>query len=167
VDEAQRTSILEAMAQATVEHGAGGSASVTEVIALAGVSGAAFHEHFHDRGACLLATFELGVERVGRRMGAAYDAESRWLDAIKAALAAALGFLEDEPILGRLLVVHSLSGDEQLLRRRAAVLADAVDRGRLEPAAGRGEPPPVIAEGVVGAVLAVLQNRLLSDPARA
>jgi AcrR family transcriptional regulator len=154
------------MAQATVEHGAGGSAPVTEVIARAGVSSATFHEHFHDREACLLAALELGVERAGRRVATAYDAEARWLDAIKAALAAGLTFLEEEPGLGRLLVVHSLGGGEQILRRRAsvlAVLAGAVDRGRLELPAGRREPPPVIAEGVVGAVLAVLQNRLLSE----
>lgn len=155
------------MAQATVEHGAGGSASVAEVIARAGVSSAAFHEQFHDREACLLAAFELGVQRAGRRAIAAYDAELRWLDAIKAGLAATLGFLEEEPDLGRLLIVYAIGGGEQLLRRRAAVLAalaEAVDLGRLELPGGRRQPPPVIAEGVVGAVLAVLQNRLLSAP---
>jgi AcrR family transcriptional regulator len=153
------------MARATVEHGAGGSVPVADVIARAGVSSTVFHEHFHDREACLLAALELGVERAGRRMSTAYDAESRWLDAIKAGLAVALAFLEDEPDLGRLLIVHSLGGGEQILRRRAgvlAVLAGAVDRGRLELAGSRREPPPVIAEGVVGAVLAVLHNRLLS-----
>jgi hypothetical protein len=44
-----------------------------------------------------------------------------------------------------------------------AALAAVIDRGRLEGAAGRQQPPAVIAEGVVGAVLTVLQNRLLAD----
>jgi hypothetical protein len=43
------------------------------------------------------------------------------------------------------------------------VLAAAVDLGRLEGPADRQQLPAVIAEGVVGAVLAVLQNRLLAD----
>ena len=68
-------------------------------------------------------------------MLAAYDAESRWLDAVKAALVAFLRFLEEEPALGRLLVVYSLGGGERIVRRRVEVLralAAAVDQGRLE-----------------------------------
>jgi AcrR family transcriptional regulator len=167
VEEAQRTRILETLAQAMSAHGAGGAGvTVADVIARAGVSSGAFHEAFPDREACLLAAVELGVERARRGMLAAYDAEVRWLDAVKAALVAFLRFLEDEPALGRLLVVYSMSGGEQVLRRRAEILralAAIVDRGRLEGPAGRQQPPAVIAEGVVGAVLAVLQNRLLAE----
>ncbi len=144
----------------------GASASVNDVIARAGVSSAVFHEAFADREACLLAAFDLGVRRARKRMAAAYDPEPRWLDAVKAALAALLRFLEEEPALGRLLVVGSMSGGEQVLRRRVKVLgalAAVIDRGRLEGPAGRQQPPAVIAEGVVGAVLAVVQNRLLAD----
>ena len=140
--------------------------TVADVIARSGVSSAAFHDTFADREACVLAAFDLGVRRARKRMFAAYDAEPRWLDAIKAALAAFLRFLEDEPALGHLLVVNSMSGGEQVLRRRAQVLgalAAVVDRGRLEGPAGKQQPPAVIAEGVVGAVLAVIQNRLLAD----
>jgi AcrR family transcriptional regulator len=167
VREVQRTRVLEALVDAMAERGADGAGvTVTEVIARAGVSGRAFHEEFPDRESCLLAALELGVERARRRVLSAYDAESRWLDAVKAALVAFLRFLEEEQALGRLLVVYSLSGGERVLRRRVellAVLAEAVDRGRLEGPAGRQQPPAVIAEGVVGAVLAILQNRLLAD----
>jgi AcrR family transcriptional regulator/DNA-binding MarR family transcriptional regulator len=167
VEEAQRTTVLEALAEAMAERGAGGaSVTLTDVIARSGTSSGAFHEAFPDREACLLAAIELGVERARRPVAAAYDAEARWLDAIKAALVAFLWFLEQEPALGRLLVVYSLSGGEQVLRRRVeilAVLAAAVDRARLEAPAGRQQPPVVIAEGVVGAVLAVLHKRLLSS----
>ena len=142
------------------------SPSVAEVIARSGVSSRAFHEEFPDREACLLAALELGVERARKPVLGAYDAELRWLDAVKAGLVAFLRFLEYEQALGRLLVVYSLSGGELVLRRRVellAVVAAAVDRGRLEAPAGRQQPPEVIAEGVVGAVLAILQNRLLAD----
>ena len=119
-----------------------------------------------NREACLLAEMESGLERAQKVVLAAYDAESRWLDAIKAGLAAFLGFLEREPAIGRVLVVHSMSGGERVLRRRVEVLgalAAAVDLGRLEGSADRQQPPAVVAEGVVGAVLAVLQNRLLAQ----
>jgi AcrR family transcriptional regulator len=155
------------MAEAMAQRGAGGAGvTLAEVIARSGVSSGAFHEAFPDREACLLAAIELGVARARRGMVAAYDAESRWLDSIKAALVACLWFLEDEPALGRLLVVYSLGGGERVLRRRVeilGVLAVVVDRGRLEGRPGRQQPPAVVAEGVVGAVLAVLHNRLLAD----
>jgi AcrR family transcriptional regulator len=152
------------MAEAISERGA--SVTSLDVIARAGVSGGLFHETFPDREACLLGAIELGVQRARKDVLGAYDAESRWLDAIKAGLAAFLAFLEREPALGRLLVVHSMSGGEQVLRRRVEILstlAAAVDLGRLEGPADRQQLPAVIAEGVVGAVLAVLQNRLTSD----
>jgi AcrR family transcriptional regulator len=149
------------------ERGAGGAGvTLADVIARSGVSSRTFHEAFPDREACLLAAIDLGVERARRVMLAAYDAETRWLDAVKAGLVAFLLFLEDEPALGRLLVVYSMSGGERVLRRRVEILGElaaVVDQGRVEGARGRQQPPAVIAEGVVGAVLTVLQNRLLAD----
>ncbi len=152
------------MAQAILEHGL--DVAISEVIARAGVSSGAFHEEFREREACLLATFEHAVERARAAVLPAYDAETRWLDAIKAALVSFLSFLEREPAMGRVLVVHSLGGGELVLRRRVEVLdalAAAVHRGRLEGTAERQQPPTVIAEGVVGAVLAVIGNRLVGD----
>jgi len=167
VEEVQRTRILEAMAEAMYDRGAGGATvTLAEVIDRAGISSGAFHEAFADREACLLAAFELAVQRARRRVSAAYDAEPRWVDAVKSGLAELLRFLEQEPALGRLLVVYSMGGGERVLRRRVETLdalAAVIDRGRLESPAGRQAPTRVIAEGVVGAVLAVLQNRLLAD----
>jgi AcrR family transcriptional regulator len=143
-----------------------GAVTVTPVITRAGVSRGEFYDLFADREACLLAAFDLGVERAGARMARAYTAESRWRDGIRAALETFLGFLEDEPALGRLCVVHGLSGGVEVLRRRTEVLGvlwKVVDRGRLEGAVGSEELPAVVAEGVVGAVLSVIQNRLQAE----
>jgi AcrR family transcriptional regulator len=153
------------MAETMAMRGTAASAvSVADVIARAGVSRTAFREHFADREACLLATFDLGVERMGARMAAAYRAQPRWLDAIKAALASFLGFLDEQPALGAVCVLYAMSGGPEVLRRRAEVLgqlAAVVDRGRMHVPASRQQPPPIIAEGVVGAVIAVVQNHLL------
>ena len=169
MEDIQRTEIVEATAAIIAEQGVGG-VTLADTIARAGVTRRVFYELFEDRDECLLAAFDLGVERVAQRCAPAYVAQSRWRDGIRAALAELLHFLDDEPALGRLCVVHSLSGGPALLRRRAEVQAslwEVVDRGRAEGAAGRTEPPAVVAEGVVGAVLTVIQTRLLaqdSDP---
>jgi AcrR family transcriptional regulator len=165
VEEVQRTRILEAMAEMAVDLGAG-AVTVSHVVAHAGVSRRTFYELFSDREACLLAAFDLGVERARARIEPVYDVAPRWRDGIRAGLAAFLGFLEDEPALGRLCVVHSLGGGAEVLSRRAEVLgklAEVVDRGRAEGAAGRAQPPALIAEGVVGAVMSVIYTQLQGE----
>jgi AcrR family transcriptional regulator len=154
------------MAAALADRSAGGGhITLAGVLARAGVSNAVFASLFVDLEACQLAAFELAIERARARVAPAFEAESRWLDAIKAGLACFLRFLEDEPLLGGLLVFHSLAGGPLVLRRRAEVLvalASVVDRGCEEVPAGRQPPPAVIAEGAVGAVLAIVHNRLLA-----
>ena len=169
MEEAQRIKILEAAAAIVAERGVA-ALTMGDTMARAGVTRRVFHECFDDRDACLLAAFDLGVERAAERIVPAYAAQSRWRDAIRVGLAELLRFIDDEPTLGRLCIVHSLSGGPVLLRRRTevqSILWEVIDRGRAEGAAGRNEPPPVVAEGVVGAVLTVIQTRLLaqdSDP---
>ncbi|HYM45451.1 MAG TPA: TetR family transcriptional regulator [Solirubrobacteraceae bacterium] len=156
------------MAALVAERGVG-EVTLADICARAGVSRRTFYDRFPDRNSCLLAAFELGVQRGAERMAPAYAAQRRWRDGIRAALAEGLRFLDDEPAFGRLLVVHSFSGCDELVRRRAemqALLWNVVDRGRSEGAAGRSEPPPIVAEGVVGAVLAVIQTRLLAQYAQ-
>jgi AcrR family transcriptional regulator len=159
--------VLEAMTEVLAENGSNPeTVDISEVIMRAGVSSEAFASLFHDVEDCVLGAFELGIERAGDEIVGAYSSELRWLDAIRAALARFLSFLEDQPELGRFLVVHSASAGPRVLRRRMEVLdalAEIVDRGREESAGSLPGPPAVMAEGVVGAVLTVVHNRLLAD----
>jgi AcrR family transcriptional regulator len=167
VEAMQRTKILEATAALVAERGVA-ALTLGDMIARAGVTRRVFYECFDGRDAALLAAFEEGVERAAERIAPAYAAQSRWRDAVRAGLAELLRFIDDEPALGRLCIVHSLSGGPVLLHRRAEVQAtlwEVIDRGRAEGAAGRNEPPPVVAEGVLGAVLTVIQTRLLAQDA--
>jgi hypothetical protein len=100
---------------------------------------------------------------------ALYDPQEAWRVRIRAALHALLGFVEDEPARGRLLVVESLRAGPEALERRSRVLAElirTVDAGTLK-GAGRGENAsgsgltPLTAEGVVGSVLSVIHARLV------
>jgi AcrR family transcriptional regulator len=163
----RRSEILRALAEIVAERGIGGL-TLTDTVARAGVTRRAFHGLFADIDEALLEAFDLGVKLAGERIAPAYSASVRWRDAIRPALAELLRFLDDEPALGRLCVLHSLSGGPPSLRRRRAevqaLLCEVVDRGRGERTGG-AEPPPVVAEGVVGAVVAVVQARLLAQDA--
>jgi AcrR family transcriptional regulator len=157
------------MAEEVAMRGAS-SVTVARVIARAGVSRRLFYELFADIEDCFLATFDWSIEQTRAVAVAAYTAEKNWRDSIRAGLAALLCFFDERPLLAQLCVVHAAGGGPRLLERRARVVAELcaiVERGRPR-STGAQVYGPVVAEGVVGAVLAVLYTRLLShggDPA--
>jgi|HubBroStandDraft_3_1064219.scaffolds.fasta_scaffold05218_4 AcrR family transcriptional regulator/DNA-binding MarR family transcriptional regulator len=150
------------MAEEVAIRGAS-SVTVARVIARAGVSRRLFYELFADIEDCFLATFDWGVEQGRARAVEAYTAEREWREAVRAGLAALLRFFDEQPLIAQLCVVHAAGGGPRVLERRSQVMAElceVVDRGRTQTSGSR-TPGPVVAEGVVGAVLAVLYTRLL------
>lgn len=158
--------MLTAMAEVVAERGIG-TVTVAHVVARSGVSRRTFYEHFADREECFLATFHNGLERIAARVVPAYDRETKWRDRMRTSLTELLGFLDDEPHLACLVVVQVLGMGQKVLAHRQHALAHAitaVDEGRNECKPG-SEPPPLTAEGVVGAVYSVIHARLLEKNA--
>jgi AcrR family transcriptional regulator len=171
----QRARILAAMVHVVAEHGVA-SATVSRVVARAGVSRRTFYEQFTGCEDCFLAVFEDALARAGRSASeAAAGAPAAWREQLRAGLGALLVFFDDEPALGRLLVVDALGAGPLVLECRARVLqalAVVVDRGRAQAKHGRRtpaspSPPELTAEGVVGAVFSVIHARMLEGGASA
>jgi AcrR family transcriptional regulator/DNA-binding MarR family transcriptional regulator len=161
VAEIQRARMIAALVEVAQERGVGGM-TVADIVARSGVSRRTFYELFADRDACFLAAFDMAVEQAAQRVLPAYGASGAWRERIRAGLGALLEFLEDEPGMGALCVVDALGAGPKAIERRAAVmnaLIDAVHEGRHE-VRGSACPTQLTAEGVVGAVLAVLHARL-------
>ncbi len=159
----QRARMLTAMVDVVAERGVS-AVSVAHVVARSGVSRRTFYEIFEDREDCFLAAFDVAVEKIATLVVPAYEREAGWRAGIRAGLIALLEFLDNERDAGRLVIVETLGAGPRALERRAQVLGaivDAVDEGRAERRGG--DPPPLSAEGVVGAVLSVLHTRLLVD----
>ncbi len=98
-----------------------------------------------------------------------YERADAWRDRIRAGLAAILEFLDAEPELGALCVVHSLGAGPAALERRARIVAGliaAVEEGETKSARKSSATAPLTAEGVVGAVLAVIHARLVAPTGR-
>ncbi len=162
VAEVQRARILAAAMEIASELGYG-AMSTARVSARAGVSRKTFYDLFADREDCFLAVFDEAVDRATEVAQQAAPEQESWRAQVRDGLQALLGFLGDEPGLGSLLVVGVLGSGPRVLERRARVLdilAAIVDAGRAEAPAGDG-PPPLTAEGVVGAVLSVVHARML------
>jgi AcrR family transcriptional regulator len=138
------------------------------VVSRAGVSRRTFYELFEDREACFLEAFEEAVALAAETVLPAYAGHERWCERMRAGLAALLQFLDVQPGMGRLVVVEALGAGPRALEHRARVLAAliaAVDEGRSEISRTRPpkEPPPLTAEGVVGAVFAVVHARIVQN----
>jgi AcrR family transcriptional regulator len=164
-EEIQRGRILKAIAEEMASRENPHSATVADVVARARVSRRTFYELYADREDCFLAAYEWGLQLGAAEMYTAYAREARWQDGVRAALAALLGLLDREPALARLCIVYALGAGSKVQQRRMQAIEtvrEFVDRGRLENS-GRIEPPEVAAEGVVGAVLAVVHTRLLES----
>jgi AcrR family transcriptional regulator len=189
VAQIQRARILSAMFDVACERGAA-NVSVADVVARSGVSRRTFYESFSGREDCFLAAFEDALALASERVLPAYRARRKWRERIRAALIALLSFLDEQPVIGRLLIVESLSGGAQTLGYRDQVLAQvaqAIDEGRALKGAAHHEgksgaksasnahhggqagvrsasnasgPPELTAEGLVGGVLSVLHARL-------
>ena len=167
VGEIQRARIISAMGELVRERGPG-AVTVAHVVARSGVSRRTFYELFTDREDCFLAAFDIAIARAAESVLLAYGAPGKWRERIRAGLEAALCFLDAEPELGYLCVVGALGGGDRALERRTAVvrsLVDAVHEGRRENRAAR-RPERLVAEGLVGAVLAVVHARLVEQAAR-
>ena len=165
VSEIQRMRILGAMAEVASERGAG-SVTVAHVVARAGVSRRTFYDLFADREECFLAAFQETIGRVGAQVIEAYEHESAWRERIRTGLWSLLVVLDEEPATARLCIVESLAAGPRVLERRAVALralVRVVDEGRTVVPRKMTQPPPLTAEGVVGAVLSVIHTRL-SDP---
>ncbi|MGA9285682.1 MAG: TetR family transcriptional regulator [Solirubrobacteraceae bacterium] len=161
VAEIQRARMLSATVEIAAEQGAA-KLTVTRIVARSGVSRRTFYEIFKDCEDCLLAALEDALDQAAEVVVPAYRSERKWHERCRAALRALLELFDERPDLARLLVVDSLGTGSHTLKRRRYVLAqliDAVDEGREEAQRG-SEPPPLSAEGIVGAVLSVIHARL-------
>jgi AcrR family transcriptional regulator len=161
VAQIQRARILSAMFDVATERGAA-SVSVADVVERSGVSRRTFYESFSGREDCFLSAFEDALAFASERVLPAYRSQRKWREQIRAGLIAFLSFLDEEPVIARLLIVESLSGGARTLERRDQVLgrvAEAIDEGRRESASAEGLPA-LTADGLVGGALSVIHARL-------
>jgi AcrR family transcriptional regulator len=155
------------MAEVACERGIE-STTVAHVVARAGVSRRTFYDLFDGLHDCFLATFDDAAARATVRVVPAFQGEQRWVDRVRAGLLELLIFFDEEPQLARVCVVQALAGGPGVLVRRTeilGVLTGVIDRG-ADGARGSQLLPPLTAEGVVGAVFAVMHARLLHDDHR-
>jgi AcrR family transcriptional regulator len=136
----------------------------TTVVTRAGVSQSAFYEAFESVEDCILAAFEEGLARLSEVVEEAAGREWCWLGRVRASLVALLGFLDDEPEWGRLLIFHPPLDGVVALRcqqRVLGVLTVLMDDGSPQAIAEIMPEPHLTAELLIGGVFSVIRTRML------
>jgi AcrR family transcriptional regulator/DNA-binding MarR family transcriptional regulator len=167
VEEIQRSRLL-AAAAVVIDEAGYEQASVQRIAERARVSRRTFYELFGCREDCLVALLDEAAERVQRELVAAGLEGLAWRERVRGGLWVILSFLDAEPVLARICVVHALhAGPEGLERREQllARLAEVLDEGRREGPRGE-ECTLVTAEGLVGGALGVVYARLRGGDSR-
>jgi AcrR family transcriptional regulator len=160
--EIQRSRLI-AGAVCAIEELGYAQTTVGQITSRASVSRRTFYELFANREECLAAVLEDLVGQISRELAAVDLDGLPWRERVRTGLWAILSLFDREPALARVCVVQALRGGAQVLERREEILASlaaVVDEGRLEGSRGAG-CTPLTAEGVVGAVFAIVYARLL------
>jgi AcrR family transcriptional regulator len=154
-------------AVAVVDEQGWSDVTVAYISSRARVSRRTFYDLFANRDDCLLAVLEDTVGRIERALKGAVVPGESWDMRVRMGLWTILSFFDREPALARVCVVQSARGEQRVLEAReevflrlAVVLAGGVSEG--SPAR---KVPPLVAEGLVGAAVAIVYKRLLKgDP---
>lgn len=141
----QRERLREAMVRVAAAKGYEAT-TVTDVIEVAGVSRATFHEMFPDKAACFLEAYDAVIDVLVAHVTSAYEAAAGepWPDRIAAGLRALVELLAAESDIARMAMVEvTVAGEEARERYRAAVarFTPFLEEGRAH--SGQGEELPV------------------------
>lgn len=155
----KRQRILRGMLEAVGSEGYE-RATVQGALDRAGAYRQAFYDSFEDKEDCYLQALDVGLDWVEAEMRGAAAAADSWRGKLRGALAGMLRFLDDEPDIGRALLVEvHAAGFEAVAKRTAAMERAATLMDGVRAEAG-GAAPPISAEAVVAGILAVLHTRL-------
>jgi hypothetical protein len=144
------------------------------VVRRAGTAESAFGEVFASVEECYRAAFDQGLERVSSTVADATAREEAWLERVRSGLVALLGFFDDEPSWGRLLVLDTpldtaltFACEQRLHGLLVGLLEREADRDEYRAAGRAGGSPAVLAaltgELVVGGVLSVIRASMVEE----
>jgi len=161
----QRERLIAGLAEAVAENGYA-STTIAHITRHAAVSRRTFYEHFSSKDECFVCAYETVMEQLRERVAAAYEQQEEWPRAVRAGIAAMLGFLAAEPNLARLSMVEALVAGPVVVERYDAAIRGLVPY--LE--AGReGRSPevlerlsPTTEEALVGGIVSLISRRIIA-----
>lgn len=139
--------------------------TVQDALDAAGLYRQAFYDSFDDKEDCYLQALDAGSAWIELAMREAAASASSWRSRLRGALAGLLGFLDEQPEIGRALLVEVHAAGPRAVERRTEAMERAarlIDRAREE---SDDAAPAISAEAIVAGILAVLHARLSTERA--
>jgi AcrR family transcriptional regulator len=164
----QHERLIAGLAEAVAEHGYAGT-TVAHVTHAAAVSRRTFYEHFPSKDVCFIVAYEAVMGELRERVSEAFNEVDDWPRAIRAAIAAMLGFLAAEPNLARLCMVEALVAGPVAVDRYDAAIQSFVPyflkgrEGRSPEVLARLSP--TIEEALVGGMVSLISRRIVAGRA--
>ena len=103
----QRERLIAGLAEAVAEHGYAGT-TIAHITREAAVSRRTFYEHFSSKDECFVSAYDSVMTELRDRVGEAFERKEEWPQAVKAAIAAMLEFLTQEPSLATTLAITAV-----------------------------------------------------------
>ena len=130
----QRERMLDAMARAVAAKGYA-KVTVSDVVALAGVSRRTFYENFTDKEQCFLDSYAAGAQAIIADVGATVRRSDQedWHERVRVGMTAYTKLLAANPDLARALLVDVLGAGPRAVELRRKVFHSFVDLYRAAP----------------------------------
>jgi AcrR family transcriptional regulator len=157
----QRERLVEAMVQAVNERGVMAT-TISDLVARAGISRRTFYEHFENKEACLLATYDTVVEQEARRLLGLPNASGEWLERLETIIRALFNAIAERPDAARLICVEMGASGASGVERWAegAGRFERFISAGFEQAPGPGTIPDPVARAFVGALRKIVYSRV-------
>ena len=157
----QRERLYEATIKSVDERGFVAT-TISDLVANAGVSRRSFYEHFANKEECLIATYDVLIERLTARIVDAFDPKEQWTEQIESIVQALFDGSSERPDAARLVSVEMGAAGPVGIERWANN-AEQLARFFMyvfEQAPGEGSVPEPIARAIVGGLRTILYSRL-------
>jgi AcrR family transcriptional regulator len=162
----QRERLQGAMRVAVAQNGYE-ETTVTQLVALAGVSRSSFYKHFADKEQCFLSTYDAIAATTSERVARAYLAEGDWQQRLRAAFECFIEIVITEPESSRLVLIDALGVGPHVLdhRERLTERFELLFRQCFDGAPRRAFVTDTSIKAIVAGIRRVVYRRLLrGDP---
>jgi AcrR family transcriptional regulator len=159
----QRGRLICAVADAVAAKGYAAT-SVADIIGHAGVSRRTFYEHFDDKEACFLASYDTGAEQIFDAMVGALDPAQSWEEVLDAVFGTWLEFLQADLAFTRAYMIEFWAAGDAARERWTVRRDRTAGLLRLLHERIREEDPDVVAvsDTVVAAVVGGINRVVIS-----
>jgi AcrR family transcriptional regulator len=155
----KRQRILQGMLEAVGTHGYERT-TVQDALTSAGIYRQAFYDDFEGKEDCYLQALDAGSAWVELAMREAAAGESTWRGQLRGALGGLLRFFDEQPEVGRALLVEVHAAGPRAVGKRTEAMERAAAMVDLAREESDGLAPAIAAEAVVAGIHAVLHTRL-------